>query len=97
MAQGIILEILNLVADNKRAKAIDIVYDYLDDLLLSKQFEKAILFINQILKEQFTVSILLSILIITLPYKKEIGQIRLDVIENIKSRDSNEKLLVGLI
>jgi hypothetical protein len=65
----------------KRSLAVDIVYDNLDDFLLEKDFTSADDLIRKIAVENFPLSIFLSALIISNPWKQELKEARLILIE----------------
>lgn len=65
----------------KRSLAIDIVYDNLDILLLEKDFKSADSLMREIAVENFPLSIFLSALIISNPWKQELKEARLMLIK----------------
>lgn len=74
----------------KRSLAIDIVYDNLDILLLEKDFKSADSLMRKIVVENFPLSIFLSALIISNPWKQELKEARLMLIkecDKIKSQN----------
>jgi len=59
-----------------RARAIDIVYNELDDLLLARRFDEANAGLLAIATSDLPLSLLLSALIVSLPWKAETREAR---------------------
>jgi hypothetical protein len=78
-----------------RTLAIDAVYDTLDDLLLANSFDEAAKFVREIAESDLPLSVFLSALTVTLPWKKQLGESRVDLLEAAR-RHNNEDALRGL-
>jgi hypothetical protein len=65
-----------LLAANQRPDAIDLVYDTMDEWLLAGDFGSAREAIRQAAEEPLPKSILMSFLIVSAPWKGEMGEAR---------------------
>ena len=78
-----------------RTLAVDAVYDTLDDLLLANSFDEAAEFVRDIAKSDLPLLILLSALTVTRPWKEQLGESRVELLEAAR-RHNNEAALRGL-
>ena len=78
-----------------RALAIDAVYDTLDDLLLADSFDESAKFVREIAASDLPLSVLLSALTVTRPWKEQLGESRVELLEAAR-RHNNEAALRGL-
>lgn len=85
-ARTTIGEIRKHLEAGRRASAIDIVYDSIDELLLSKSFSDASTVIRAIIQEDFPLPILLSALTISLPWRDMLRGVRAELVDVIRRR-----------
>lgn len=83
-AQGLITRIREQLAAGRRARAVDIVYDGVDELLLSKSFDVATIVIRAIVQNKLPLAILLSVLTVSLPWRDMLGPVRLELVEAVR-------------
>lgn len=60
--------------EKNRARAIDIVYDELDSLLLSKRFDEAKALICELTQSSLSSTILISAVLVSSPWRAELGE-----------------------
>ena len=103
-AQALVTQVRRLLEDGQRTRAIDAVYDTIDDLLLDKSFDEARFVIRAISREDFPLPILLSALTISLPWREVLSDVRAELANVIRQRalkDGGESkataVLTGLV
>jgi hypothetical protein len=100
-AQSVIDKIKNELETNQ-SRAIDILYDELDQLLLDSKFDDAKVMIIAIAQSDLPLSLLLSALTVSHPWRVELGDARAQLVGKVSyaSVFSTEKkedpLIVGV-
>jgi hypothetical protein len=72
----LIEQVKSLLAEGKRPQAIDCVYDTMDAWLVAGDFQSAREALRQAAEENLPGSILISLIIVTVPWKGELGEAR---------------------
>ena len=89
-ASILITQIREQINAGRLARAVDSVYDAVDELLLAGSFSDATDLIRAIIQRQLPLPILLSILTISLPWRERLGPVRSEVVEAVRSRALEE-------
>jgi hypothetical protein len=76
-----------LLAEGKRADAIDLCYDTLDNWLLAGNFEPVREVLREVEREVWPKSVEMSILIVTAPWRGELGVAREDLANKVLTRE----------
>lgn len=88
-----------LLTEKKFDQAIDFIYDELDDRLLDKKFDEVNRILQLMIEIELPTGVLLSILTVTLPWKKDLSE-RKRIIEKVRKQYNeieSELLLLGLL
>lgn len=88
-----------LLTEKKFDQAIDFIYDELDDRLLDRKFDEINEILQSMVRNEYSTDILLSILTVTLPWKKDLSE-RKRIIEKVRKQHNeveSELLLLGLL
>lgn len=88
-----------LLTEKKFDQAIDLIYDELDDRLLDRKFDEVNEILQSMVRNEYSTNVLLSILTVTLPWKKNLSE-RKRIIEKVRKQHNeveSELLLLGLL
>lgn len=75
-AADTIAQVLSELTAGRRARAIDVVYDALDSLLLAARFDDARVMVIAFAQNRLPLAVLLSALTITFPWRSSLGEAR---------------------
>jgi hypothetical protein len=98
---GFIGCIRSKIEEGRRARGVDVVFDYIDRELIAQNFEKIELMCRQIIEADLPRYVALSALTITMSESKRLATIRNELAECIrktcKDEEEIDELLHGLI
>ena len=90
IASKLVLTIQQDVRQGHRAKAVDALYDELDQQLIRRQFESASVIMSAMIQNELPLFILVSALTVTLPWRSNLDASRAELVNHVRTRAISE-------